>query len=314
MKTLYKFIGLFIISSFLIFTACEDTDQTYTGDPFVFFNSEAITVVESSTDIVSVSVELADAPAAANIPVTIDVQLTTQGVTQQLVEGVDFEVLEPADLSSITIPAGENSADIQIAVFDNIVEDSAKFITLTLASAGNYVLGYPGSEQGKSCVITISDDDCAFLAENWEGQPTGIETYLNWPTFEAKAIWEIAEVISSDKVKYHVTGLMDGIFNEWGETITNGGDYYITLDYTDPLNPDVILEAYHPSPEGYDDYGYYATTEDTWSYYIIPDPNNACTFSTCDRTLTIYYWVDISTDGGPLDHDYRSCKYIVTYE
>ncbi|HAF29990.1 MAG TPA: hypothetical protein DCG75_13195 [Bacteroidales bacterium] len=314
MKTLHKILGLFVISSFLIFTACEKVDNTYTGNGFIFFGEESITVAESSSDIITLNVLLADASTVTDLNVTIDVSLTAQGVTQELVEGVDFEVLQPADLSSITIPAGSNSAEIQIAVFDNIVEDSAKYITLTLASAGDYTMGYPGSGIKKTAVITISDDDCAMIANNWIGVPAGIETYSNWPTFAAAAQWAVEEEITPNKVKYVVKGLMNGIFNDWEETITYGGELFITLDNTDPLDPQVILEAKYPSPEGFDDYGFYANTEDTWSYYIIQDPANPSTFSTCNKTLTIHYLVDISTDGGPLDHEFRTCLYDVVFE
>ncbi len=314
MKTLYKILGLFVISSFLIFTACEDVDQSYTGNGFVHTSDDAITIVESSMDTVVISVLLADAPAASAINVALEMDLTAQGVTQECVEGVDFEIIEPADITSITIPAGSNSAEIKIVVFDNLVEDSAKYITLTLTGAGDLTMGYPGSEIKKTAVITIADDDCAFLANNWVGVPVGIETYSNWPVFTAAAQWSVAEVISDVKVKYEVKGFMNGIFTYWAETVTYGGEYYVTLDFTDPLNPVVELEGKYTDPEGFGETTFYATTDDTWSYYILQDPLNPSSFSTCDKTLTINYLVDISTDGGALDHNFRVCLYDVVFE
>ena len=311
MKTLYKFIGLFIISSFLIFTACEDTDQTYTGDPFIYFSDDAITIPESSSDIVSLSVLLADAPAKSNITVSIDVQLTAAGVTQQLVEGVDFEVLEPADLSTVTIPAGENSADIQIAVFDNIVEDSAKYITLTLASAGDFVLGYPGSEAQKTAVITISDDDCALIPENFTGSPVGSDIVSS----NSASLTFAVSSSTATTATYGVTGVFQAQFDSWGETVSSGATMYLLLDNTDPLNPTVSIVP-DDTGDAYGGYGHMIETNGgEWGYYFHDTPGKPSTFSTCNKTVTYYYSIDLYENGSLYGYDYWTTYYFnVTFE
>lgn len=319
MKKIHKILGLFTLSTIILFSACEEVDNSYTGNGFVHFSDAAITVAESSTDIVTLNVLLADAPAATDIAISIDVSLTTLGVTQELVEGVDFEVLAPADLSSITIPAGENSAEIQIAVFDNTVEDSTKYITLTLAAAGDYIIGYPGSEIKKTAIITIADDDCAFLPDNWTGVPVGIETFEDGDgEFTASASWTLDNTYvdaTDTRKRFLVQGLMSGIFSNWGETVTNGGTHYVILDFADPLNPTIELESVLGDPDGVGRNDFYAHTDGgAWGYYIELNPNKTSTFSTCNRSLSLHYLVDVSADNGTPNDQSTQCTYSVIFE
>jgi len=315
MRTIFKIIGLFIISSVLLLTSCDEKyDYSYTGDEFIQFNTASTIITESSTDTLVIPVLIAGKLPTSDITVTLTIEAVAAKTGYTCVQGVDFDVFG-IDGTTLTIGANTAGSSFKVVVYDNTVSDSSKTVTFTLTdSNGDYVMGLPGSESKKAFVVNINDDDCPFVAENWVGTPSGIETYSNWPTFTAAAEWSIAEVISPVQVKYLVTGLMNGIFADWEETITNGGEFYITLDYTDPLTPTVVLEAKFPSPEGFDDYGYFATTEDTWSYYIIQDPLYPSTFSTCNKSITIHYLVDISTDGGALDHNFRTCLYQVTFE
>jgi len=305
MKTLYKFLGLLAIGSFLIFSACEELDQSYSGDPFVHFSQESIVVVESSTDTISFEVYLADAPAAAALNLSVDVSLTAQGVTQSCVEGVDFDFIEPTDASSLTIPAGSNSTELKMVVYDNLAEDSAKYVTLTLASGGDFVMGYPGSELKKSIQIEIQDDDCAFKPENFTGAPVGTDAF-GWPSevvFAEDASWPGA---TASMARFAVTGFLGGQFGSWGESVTNAGVVYLVLDFTDPLAPDVSCDG---TP------GYYIETEGgDWGYYLYDNDSQVSTFSTCGGTLTWYYYIDLYQDGSIYGAQYWSTYLDVKFE
>ena len=84
--------------------------------------------------------------------------------------------------NSLVIPAGKASAEITLTSVDNAVLDGYKEVAITLLSAGDLKIGYPGPTQAnKSIIVTLFDDeDTTFNLLKFLGNytcNTGLDTY-----------------------------------------------------------------------------------------------------------------------------------------
>lgn len=314
MKNILKILAVFLFSA-ILFNSCEkdDPDLTFGGPYFIAFEDASTSISESSSTIIEMIV-LLSAPAQSS---AVTVTFAVSSPDDTAVEGTDYEVLNTTE--TLTFAPGVYSDTIFVTVSDNLVEDGNKTIEATLVSSNvaDFELGLPGDANTNIAhTISIVDDDCAFVAESWEGTPVGTETY-GANTFAAAAIWTIDDSYTEatdTKVRYLVQGFMTGIFAGWGETVTTGGTHYVILDYTNPLSPTITFESVLVDPDGVGRTDFYATTDDgAWGYYIELNAAKTSVFSTCNQTITIHYLVDVSADNGAPNDQSTECTYDVTF-
>lgn len=150
-KYIYKF-GLLTIASAVFLISCDEDVVDFNGQNFVTLNSPASTTISISEDVGTAVIPVTMAFARPN-DVVVNYTLTST-VAQP---GQDFTVAGP----SITIPAGQLSANIEIAINDNDILDDSKNITLDLTSISDASVSLGTSDVGSYRKIgLIVNDDC----------------------------------------------------------------------------------------------------------------------------------------------------------
>ena len=153
-----------IIAAVALFISCDESKETidtlsYPSDAFVSFSDTSISVLESSTDVIDIVLNLSTTLDAAEIPSTVSYTITSENAT----EGVQYNVIDGK--SSFNLAAGVFNDTLQIEPIDNSEEDGDKVIIITLTDAP-VGLGFPGPDGiGKTLTLTLQDDDCAFSLE-----------------------------------------------------------------------------------------------------------------------------------------------------
>ena len=296
MKTFVNILTIFFFAGAVLFTSCEREDKIYEGDEFVHFETEQLTQKESNPDTITVPVYLAGKLPKQDVNVSYTVTTSAEDSTAN-VDSTDYKIVEPKG-GSFTFEAGTAVEHFKILVYDNIETDKNKMVTITLDNANSYVMGLPGSGVKKSFTLTIADDDCPFVAENFVGTPEGTDLGAN-----SLVKFSLKESISEDKAVYEVTGLFMPMINSFGEEVLESNPVLFTLDNSNPSNPTVTLEGSAVDQTGmpllYNTQG----PGSTWQYYIYPTSSgDASTFSTCGKSVTAYYDIGLtenySTDYG----------------
>lgn len=153
MKIINKLYVLLLVAIFAL-TSCTETEtQAVLTDSFIAFSSSSGTILENSSDSIVVEVLLA-APLQST-DVTVD-------YTLELVAGSASDYTISDNSGSLTIPAGESSASIEIRPVDNVFSDGDKELVFTITNvSGDFIIGLPGPDKNNSTTtVTIGDDDC----------------------------------------------------------------------------------------------------------------------------------------------------------
>lgn len=158
--------------------SCEEDTVTYGGKNFVSFDN-----VASIRYPFFEHKGISEIPVNMAFPASNDVTVSFTVTSPVAVEGVDYIVLTPG---SVTIKAGETSANIRIQVIDNDIMNDSKVLDLTLTgvSGGDITLGL--ADQGSDYKrFLIVNDDCTtdfleffgkFDVTNDEGDVIGTAT------------------------------------------------------------------------------------------------------------------------------------------
>ena len=156
MKKIYKFLVLAVSIGF--FFGCEEDLLVYdTPDGFVQFTTSSSNTTEDGSPIVAtILLGSGSNPSGVSIPFSI----TTSDASRY--------TITPAS-GTVEIPAGQFSADITITPIDNLDSDGDVNIELALGS-GSIPIGVGG--EGSiltTSSLTIIDNDCPFVAEEFAG-------------------------------------------------------------------------------------------------------------------------------------------------
>lgn len=231
-----------ILTLFFLATGCFEEQKNLTKT-WVAFEDASVEHAENDGDPVEVTVSYSGKLRTSDIEVTYTVSST------DAIEGADY--ILPANSGSVTIPAGEASVTF-VAIeelIDNGVLEGDKTIILTLESAGDLTVGFPGPDGiKKSTTITVVDDDCAIpslagtyhvVNRNASPAPCGDPGNDDVLTYTATIT-----VVSDDgggKFTYNISDITGGLYALCYEDGENPGDietdgFAITL--TD--QPDVV--------------------------------------------------------------------------
>ncbi len=168
MKKIFKsFIYIAVVAFFAI--SCDENDTVFTplsfpDDAFVALeDASPITVLESNTTPIEITVNYANTLANATTAVTVDFTISSDTA----IEGVHYTVVGSSN--KLTFAAGELNAKIIIIPIDNLMEDGNKVLNIALTNSSVSV-GLPGPDSfNKSIVVTLTDDDCAFTFADLDG-------------------------------------------------------------------------------------------------------------------------------------------------
>lgn len=135
-----------------LFVSCEEDLIVYdTETGFIQFSSTSSSIEEAALGGPSVTTVLLGSGENTG-GVTVNFTVTAADPSRFTVE--------PAS-GSLTIPAGEFSADIVITPIDNVLVDGNMDIVLELTSGSSVPVGIGGEgQQAVSKTITLIDDDC----------------------------------------------------------------------------------------------------------------------------------------------------------
>lgn len=152
MKRYILKLALFALSIGSLVSCDEDT-VTYNGKNFVTFDRVSSTRFNAFENI-----GVSELPINMAFPQSNDVVVTFEVTNSTAVEGTDYVLLTP---NSVTIPAGETSANIRIQITNNEILDDSKSleITLTGVNDGNVNLGLV-DDGSKFKRFLIVNDDC----------------------------------------------------------------------------------------------------------------------------------------------------------
>lgn len=302
MKSIIKILTLMFITGSLVFIGCqEDEDLSYQGDEFIQFENASAEYAEPYSDTIRIPVLLAGQVPTSAVNVSVAFEKIAEDSTETVEEGVDYDVINEmnGDNITVTIPANSTKGYIEVVLYDDVDSDGNKILEFTLNSASGYVMGLPGSEIKNAYTLTILDDDCPFVAENFVGKPEGTDQ-TGGALGNAQVEFTLKEKINDNVATYYVSGLMMPLldyFNEnYGEEIVNAYPAIFTLDNSDPLNPTITMDT-----ERADGMIYY--TDDggsTWQYYLVQNPDAVSKFSTCNRSIEAYYHINgAENEGSP---------------
>ncbi|MCY4256901.1 MAG: hypothetical protein OXE04_01230, partial [bacterium] len=136
------------------------------------------------------------------------------GLTGTASKGDDYT--EPSSLS-VTIDAGDTTAEIVVAVKGDVVDEANETVIVTLANPTNAVLA---AGAGKTGTGTITDDDASGVTITENGSPAGTEVSEDGGT-------DSYTVVLDSKPTADVT-----------VTVTSGNEDALLLDGPDTPNPD----------------------------------------------------------------------------
>lgn len=153
-NTIHSIKTILAVLSLLTLGACfEERDNSY-SEEWVAFDDDVATRTEGSTGDISVTLLHSGALRSNDIVINYTVSST------DAIEGEDYTVTGDG---TITIPAGSSSVTFPVlATIDNDFQQPNRTVTVTLQSAGDIPIGFPGPDGfHKSVRVNIIDDDCA---------------------------------------------------------------------------------------------------------------------------------------------------------
>ncbi len=288
------------ILGIITFYSCEKDkpELKYTGPDFIAFHDTLFSAEENTSSLVEIVVMMVS--QAQTSAVSVDVTIESKDASA--VEGVNYNIIQPTD-GKITFAVGEYTDTIIVEVIDNGDEDGAKTIDFELTTAPTgFELGIPGPDAlAKSAKLVISDNDCAFIPLEFSGPISGVEFY---PNVEFATEAELSLVDSTETTYiYEVTNIMKAVYEGWGEVVddpgegtgSNGNIAILNFDFSDPINPTIYFDEQNLS----------TTNDGAWIYDILNDPLITSKFSICNKTIELYYMINVSEPG--TDYGARSC-------
>jgi hypothetical protein len=263
-----------IIAVVALFISCDENKETidtlsYPADAFVSFSTTSVSVLESSTDVINIVLNLSTSLDAATTPTSVGYTITTENAT----EGVQYTVVDGK--SSFDLSAGVFSDTLQILPIDNTEEDGDKVITITLTDAP-VGLGFPGPDGlGKTMTLTIQDDDCAYSLEGLGAAA--------WGGIDSVGSGEAGPNDSLITTSFDGTNLLlEGISYAW---ITDTGywDEVVTLSHKVTVELDLATGAINIPLQ--------PLCETTWNGDAQPAYSIAATgiYTSCSETMVINY-------------------------
>ncbi len=160
-KNLIKLSSLLLVSLFAL-TSCEEDRIVYGGGDFVTFNS-----VNSTTLSHSEAGGVLEIPVSITMPQANDVVVNFTVTSDNSVAGTDFTLITPG---SVTIPAGQTSANIQIGAIDNDVFNESPILNVTLSSVSVPGIAVGIKDQGSYYKkVVLVNDDCPSQSSLWYG-------------------------------------------------------------------------------------------------------------------------------------------------
>ncbi|TAJ11514.1 hypothetical protein DMA11_16470 [Marinilabiliaceae bacterium JC017] len=272
-------IYLLLIGVVSLIFGCNEIDQTYGGPWFVYTEAESGEVFESDPEILSVPVVVSSNDYSTQTAVTFKVE------SENATEGVDFEILnEGRDLIFEPGVAVQN-IDIKFMDNDDADGDLEVIISLVSSNKGDYEIGKPGPDNAfSSYTLTILDDDCPFIPEDYSKALSGYETCKWWSDIEcSKFEFLFIEEVSPNVYKYDVIGFWSGQIegnhnDKWfapGDVVT----YLpvpVLIDLNDPVNPTIEILGGVGAVYNGDNYEVKATKADLY-------------LSTCNKEMRFIY-------------------------
>lgn len=170
-----KIISIFSLSLLLFATACNDDDYGPTTYEYAAINASAIPESISEDAGTSLTIPVVYGGKLAN-PSSFTVNYKISGGTY----GTDYTIIGgSSSTGSVTIPAGATGTDaignIEILPTADFDTESSVELTVTLEGTSNGLsIGYPGL---KEFTFTIEDDDCEYVASEYEATAGGREFY-----------------------------------------------------------------------------------------------------------------------------------------
>ncbi len=150
-KLFFKFSLLLVCAAFW---SCEEDKVTYSGSDFVMFQdaaTSAISVAENDGTILL--------PVLLTNPMSEDVTVSFTVTDGTAVLGTDFSIVGGGN--SVTIPAGQTSANIAISLVDDDDFNELRTFTIALTGASVSSLSVGIADLGsKSKTVSIANDDC----------------------------------------------------------------------------------------------------------------------------------------------------------
>lgn len=149
-----KFLLLFSLVIALVFTSCEKQENVmYTSEKgFVQFTDESSNLFEDATAPTKISVQYGGSLASNTNGIDVKFDVSTLDTSRF--------AITPSN-GTLTIPAGEASASIEIMPIDNITADGNLVIDITLSAENIKGIGIGGEAlKNISYSLTIVDNDC----------------------------------------------------------------------------------------------------------------------------------------------------------
>lgn len=136
--------------------SCEEDTVTYGGKNFVTFDNVANTRLNffEHLGVAEIPVNLAF-PVSHDVTIAFDVETDPDLPAQP---GVDYNLLTPG---SVTIPAGQTSANIRVEVINNEIMNDSKYIRFRLKTVSDTNVSLGLTDEGSSYKrFLIVNDDC----------------------------------------------------------------------------------------------------------------------------------------------------------
>ncbi|MBI9062421.1 MAG: hypothetical protein JEZ14_10575 [Marinilabiliaceae bacterium] len=238
-----KIYLLFVGVISLIF-GCNEIDQTYGGPWFVYTEAESGEVFESDPKTLSIPVFVSSDDYLTQTEVTFKVE------SENATEGVDFEIVNVG--RDLIYEPGVAVQNIDIKLMDNDETDGDLEVTISLVSTNkaDYEIGKPGPDNTfSSYVLTILDDDCPFVPEDYSKSLDGLETCIYWTDIKSPFVFEYLGEVSENVYRYNVTGFwyaqLEGSEYAW----VGDGDSaeYLPIeaiiDLSDPTAPTIEIKG-----------------------------------------------------------------------
>jgi hypothetical protein len=162
-----------LIFGSLLFIGCGNTELVFfdTPDGFIQFKSDRGSVTENSSDPLVTTVIFGH--DSNDTDITVNYTVTSSDPSRYTVS--------PSS-GTITIPAGQFTADIMLQPVDNFDVDGDVDVIIELSSNSSKPIGIGGEGlHSASKTITIVDNDCPITIDDWVGTYTVAEVFTGPP-------------------------------------------------------------------------------------------------------------------------------------
>lgn len=237
-----KYLG-FIWGLLFILTACESNEpqKFLAKDTFVAFEKNMAVMDENDTNPTEIPLVLAGVPGG--VVVNVKVSVSTEGITNPAIEGVDFEIVN----NSFTFNEGFGTQNVQIKPIDNDEFTGNKFFYLIIESVSPELME---SVQNK-VRVTINDDEHPLSDMFGTYLLVGTEAYETAPYavkiaahssgstnelaidfgYENPVIASVSEIEGETVVTFYKdqnVGVTQGYETHFVYTLINGGKIYFS--------------------------------------------------------------------------------------